>query len=119
MNFLSYSATSNVSAIPFIDLGNIGETLSGFVDRASPVINLPSPLRFGEYNVTTAYVSSYLINVNPCHYTVNIMLIHRSAAMDSSALVPHMMIGFHKPSQYQSKSCLHTGLTVTQGRRDL
>ena len=52
----------NVLAIPFIDLGNSGGTLTGELDGASPVINLTSPLPIGDSNVTTAYVSSYFIN---------------------------------------------------------
>jgi len=56
-----YSFSKYVPAIPFIDLGNSGGTLTGVLDGASPVINLPSPLPIGESNVTTAYVSINLL----------------------------------------------------------
>ena len=57
MALADYGFSNHVLVIPFIDLEDSGGTLNGILDGASPVINLPSHLPFGESNVTTAYVS--------------------------------------------------------------
>jgi len=97
-------------------LGSSGGKLTSVLNGVSPAINLPSPLPLGPSTVTTAYVSSCLISdtlSTLCGYII--LLIYRSAAMDSSALVALTLLTLQKLFQYQNKLWLHIGMTVIPG----
>ena len=109
------SQTTDVSVIPFIYLGSSGRLLT-CVDFTftSVMMNLPSPLPFGNTTVTTAYVILLWLK-----YSYLLLIItSRSAVMDLSVLAVLTLQPLQKHSQYQHKWLLHTGTILTLGWRE-